>query len=121
MEDNKPDPSPIDEYIARYPQNIQQILARIRVVIRETAPEAEERLSYNMPAFYLNGGLVWFAANKHHIGFYPRPSTTDEAFNQEIATYKGTKGSIHFPLDQPIPYEFIRKVVRVRLAENTRK
>jgi uncharacterized protein YdhG (YjbR/CyaY superfamily) len=119
MEMEKSPPGSIDEYIARYPEDIQQILNKIRKTIKDAAPEAEEKISYQMPGFYLNGGLVWFAVNKRHIGFYPWTPEM-EASIEELAAYKGkgTKGSVHFPLDKPIPYELIRKMVEVRIAEN---
>jgi uncharacterized protein YdhG (YjbR/CyaY superfamily) len=121
MEDNKAKPCTVDEYIARFPQDVQQILGRIRAVILESAPGAEEKISYQMPGYYLNGGLVWFGAYKKHIGFYPLVSSEDEDFNRELAAYRGTKGSLHFPLDKPMPYDLIRKIVSQRLAENRKK
>jgi uncharacterized protein YdhG (YjbR/CyaY superfamily) len=119
MEGKNDHPSTIDEYIAQFPEDVRHILARIREVIKESAPEAEEKISYDMPAFYLNGGLVWFGAYKRHIGFYPKTSGMG-AF-EELSSYKGTKGSLHFPLDQPMPYDLIRKIVKVRVAENLKK
>lgn len=110
----------IDDYIAQFPDNVQNILTRIRAVIKESAPQAVEKISYQMPAFYLNGGLVWFGAYKHHIGFYPRTSDM-EASLKELSAYRGTKGSVHFPLDKPMPYELISKIVKVRVAENLKK
>ena len=107
----------IDEYIATFPQEIQIILNNIRTIVKELAPEATEKISYQMPTFYLNGNLVHFAAFKKHIGFYPTPSGI-EAFQEELSKYKGAKGSVQFPLDQPIPYELIRKIVLYRLEEN---
>jgi uncharacterized protein YdhG (YjbR/CyaY superfamily) len=120
MEGKKSQPTTIDEYIAQFPEDVQQILNKIRAVIKETAPDAVEKISYQMPAFYLNGGLAWFAAYKHHIGFYPRPSGIEE-FKEELSAYKGNKGTIQFPLDKPIPYDLIRKIVRYRIAENNKK
>ena len=99
---------------------MQPILVKIRAVIKESAPEAVEKISYQMPAFYLNGDLVWFGAYKHHIGFYPIPSGI-EAFKQELSAYKRAKGSVQFPLDKPIPYDLIRKIVKYRVAENLKK
>ncbi len=113
-------PATIDEYISQFPSEIQAVLKQIRSVIHEAAPQATEKISYTMPAFYQNGNLVWFAVNKGYIGFYPTPSGID-AFKDELAPYKGTKSAAHFPLDKPIPYELIRKIVRFRVAENTRK
>jgi len=107
----------IDEYIQSFPPDVQQPLERMRQTIREEVPEATEAISYNMPAFKLNGILVWFAAFKNHIGFYPRPSGI-EAFTKELAPYKSTKGAVQFPLNKPVPYELVRKVVRFRAKEN---
>ncbi|MDF2484594.1 MAG: hypothetical protein K0R46_762 [Herbinix sp.] len=106
----------IDEYIATFPQEVQLILGNIRAIIKELVPEATEKISYQMPTFYLEGNLVHFAAFKNHIGFYPTPSGI-EAFQEELSKYKGAKGSVQFPLDQPIPYELIRRIVLYRLEE----
>jgi uncharacterized protein YdhG (YjbR/CyaY superfamily) len=119
MEENKIQLTTIDGYMAQFPEDVQQILAKIRAVIREAAPEAEEKISYGMPAFYINGGLVWFGAYKRHIGFYPR--TAGMLALEGLSDYKGTKGSVHFPLDEPMPYELISKIVKVRVAENLKK
>ncbi len=110
----------IDEYIAQQPADVQPILQEIRAVIRQAAPEATEKISYQMPTFYLNGNLVHFAAYKHHIGFYPTPSGAEQ-FEQELSAYKRAKGSVQFPLDQPMPYDLIRRMVQFRAAENARK
>jgi uncharacterized protein YdhG (YjbR/CyaY superfamily) len=120
MGEKKGQPTTIDEYIAQFPEDVQQILVKIRAVIKESAPEAVEKISYQMPGFYLNGFLVSFAVWKHHIGFYPRSSGM-EASIEELSAYKGTKGSVHFPLDEPMPYELIGKLVKVRVAENLKK
>ena len=120
MGEKKGQPTTIDEYIAQFPEDVQQILVKIRAVIKESAPEAVEKISYQMPGFYLNGFLVSFAVWKHHIGFYPRSSGM-EASIEELSAYKGTKGSVHFPLDEPMPYELISKLVKVRVAENLKK
>jgi len=117
MKEKKSHPSTIDEYIAQFPESVQPILVKLRQVIKESAPGAVEKISYNMPAFYLNGDLVWFAVWKHHIGFYPRTSDMDASISG-LSAYKGTKGSVHFPLDQPIPYDLISQIVKFRLAEN---
>src|SRR5674476_1509434 len=92
----------IDEYIGTFPQEIQTLLEQVRATIRQAAPEAEEAIKYAMPTFVLNGNLVHFAAFKNHIGFYPVPSGI-EAFKKELSVYKGAKGSVQFPLDQPMP------------------
>jgi uncharacterized protein YdhG (YjbR/CyaY superfamily) len=110
----------IDEYIATFPKNTQTVLQELRQVIRESAPEAEEAISYQMPAFKQNGVLVWFAAFKNHIGFFPKTSVI-EAFKDELASYKVSKGTIRFTLDKPIPYELVRKIVKIRVKENTGK
>jgi len=110
-------PKSIDEYILKFPPEIQEILKTIRKVIKESAPEAEEKISYQMPAFALHGILVYFAAFKNHIGFYPTSSGIT-AFDQELSEYKGGKGSIQFPFGKPIPYELISKIVKFRVAEN---
>ncbi len=110
----------IDEYIEQFPKEIQDMLQKIREVIHETAPEATEKISYQMPTFYMNGNLVHFAAFKKHIGFYPTPSGTEQ-FHNELSVYKGAKGSVQFPLNQPIPYELIRRIVEFRVTENSAK
>jgi len=120
MEGKVVQPTTIDEYIAQFPDDVQQILVKIRSVIKEAAPGAVEKISYQMPSFYLNGNLVWFAIWKHHIGFYPTTSGM-EAFIEELSAYKQTKGSVHFPLDEPMPYELISKIVKFRVAENLNK
>jgi uncharacterized protein YdhG (YjbR/CyaY superfamily) len=116
MEKEKSHPATIDEYIAQYPADVQAILSEIRAVIRAAAPQAVEKISYQMPAFFQDGGLVWFAANKGYIGFYPTPSGI-EAFKDELAPYKGTKSAAHFPLNKPMPYDLIRKIVQFRMSE----
>ena len=110
----------IDEYISSFPEDIQTLLQQIRVTIREAAPEAEEAIKYAMPTFVLNGNLVHFAAFKNHIGFYPVPSGI-EAFKKELSVYKGAKGSVQFPLDQPMPLELITQIVKFRVSENMKK
>ena len=120
MENDKQGFNSIDEYIATFPADIQKILVEIRQVIHATAPEAEEKISYQMPTFFLKGNLVHFAAFKKHIGFYPTPSGT-EAFQQELSGYKTAKGSIQFPLDQPMPYDLIRQIVQFRVKDNMEK
>jgi uncharacterized protein YdhG (YjbR/CyaY superfamily) len=117
MERDPSSPNPIDIYIEGFPAEVQAILETIRGIIRQAAPDAEEALKYQIPTFILHGNLVHFAAFKHHIGFYPTPSGI-EAFKQELAAYAGAKGSVQFPLDQPIPYDFITEIVKFRVAEN---
>lgn len=120
MPDKPPDPAAVDAYIAKAPADLQPILERIRTVIKAAAPGAVERMGYGMPGYYLNGGLVWFGAYKTHIGFYPAPNGID-AFEAELAQYTRTKGSVHFPLDRPVPYDLIGRIVAYRLAENLAK
>lgn len=107
----------IDEYIASFPKNVQDILEKLRRVIGESAPGAEETISYQIPTFKLNGNLVHFAAFKNHIGFYPTPSAII-AFKEELSSYEQAKGSVQFPIDKPIPFDIIRKIVKYRVKEN---
>lgn len=107
----------IDEYIAGFPPDIQEILESVRLTIREAAPGAEETIKYAIPTFTLEGTLVHFAAFKKHIGFYPTP-TGIEAFKSELSAYEGAKGSVKFPLDAPMPLDLIDKIVRFRVTEN---
>lgn len=109
--------SSVDAYIATFPKETQERLEAIRATIRAAAPDAEEKISYQMPTFALNGNLVHFAAQRAYIGFYPTSSGV-EKFKQELTAYAGTKGSIHFPFDQPLPMELISKIVCFRVAEN---
>ncbi len=120
MDSNKSGFNSIDEYIATFPQDIQKILQEIRAVVKAAAPYAEEKISYQMPTFFMNGNLVHFAAFKNHIGFYPTPSGT-EAFKKELSIYKGAKGSVQFPLDKPMPLKLITRIVKFRVAENSKK
>ena len=106
----------IDEYIQSFPPAIQKILEQLRKIIHENAPGAVEAISYGMPTFKLNGNLVHFAAFEHHIGFYPTPSGI-KAFENELAPYKHAKGSIQFPLDKPIPYDLVKRIVQFRVKE----
>jgi len=110
----------IDEYISQYSDNIQIILQKIRQVIKESSPNSIEKISYQMPTFYFNGNLVHFAAYKKHIGFYPTPSAID-AFKSELLPYKFAKGSIQFPIDKPIPYDLIKRIVEYRVEEVNKK
>ena len=120
MESNKTGFTSIDEYIATFPDAIQQILQELRATIHAAAPDATEKISYQMPTFFLKGNLVHFAAYKNHIGFYPAPRGI-EAFKDELSVYKGAKGSVQFPIDQPMPLELIGKIVKFRVAENLKK
>lgn len=113
-------PLNIDEYIAAFPTEIQIILEQVRRAVQEAAPDAEETISYAMPAFKLNGNLVYFAGYKHHIGFYATPNG-HEAFKAELAVYKTGKGSVQFPLNQPMPIDLIKRMVAFRVKENEAK
>ncbi len=106
-----------DDYIATFPKNVQSILQELRQTIRDAAPEAEEIISYQMPAFKLNGILVWFAAFKNHIGFFPKTSAI-EAFKNELSPYEVSKGTIRFPLDKPIPLDLVKRIVQYRVKQN---
>jgi uncharacterized protein YdhG (YjbR/CyaY superfamily) len=110
----------IDEYIAMFPRDVQAILEELRQTIRDSAPDAEEVISYQMPAFRLNGILVFFAAFKSHIGFYPTSSGVS-AFRKELYSYEVSKGTIRFPIDEPLPFDLIKKIVRDRVKENLGK
>jgi uncharacterized protein YdhG (YjbR/CyaY superfamily) len=120
MERDTVKPKTVEEYIAGFPADVQVILYKIRGVIQEAAPAAQERISYQMPGFYLNGMLVWFGAHQKHVGFYPTGSGI-EAFKDELKGYKFSKGAVQFPLDQPIPYDLIREIVKYKVEENKRK
>jgi uncharacterized protein YdhG (YjbR/CyaY superfamily) len=113
-------PKNIDEYISGFPEEIQKILEQVRSTIRKTAPEAEEAIRYDIPTFILHSNLVHFAAFKNHIGFYATPSG-NEAFAKELSKYKGGKGSVQFPLDQPMPLDLIRRIVEYRVGENRKR
>ena len=110
----------IDEYIAGFPQEVRGILKKIRATIRAAAPDAEEAIKYRMPTFILEGNLVHFAAFKKHIGFYPTP-TGIEKFKDELSVYEGAKGSVRFPLEEPVPFGLISKIVKLRVKENLEK
>jgi uncharacterized protein YdhG (YjbR/CyaY superfamily) len=120
METNSAPPTTIDEYIAGFPPDIQAILEKIRMTIRKAAPGAGEAIKYRMPTFTLHGNLVHFAAFKNHIGFYPVP-TALEAFKKDLSAYKTSKGAVQFPLDKPIPYGLITRIVKFRVKENLQK
>lgn len=112
--------STIDEYISQFPKDVQMILNKIRQLIKECAPKAEEAFAYGIPTFKLNGNLVHFAAFKKHIGFYPTPSGIKQ-FKKELSNYKTAEGTIRFPIDEPIPYDLIKKIVKYRVKENISK
>ena len=120
MASNKTAPEDIDEYVAKFPKDVQAILQKIRKTIKKAAPDAQETINYQMPTFTLNGNLVHFAAFEKHIGFYPTPSGI-EKFKKEIDAYKNAKGSVQFPLDQPMPYELISRITEFRVKEQKAK
>jgi uncharacterized protein YdhG (YjbR/CyaY superfamily) len=118
MESNKA--KTIDEYIANCPKGVQKKLKELRATIKAAAPDATEKISYQMPTFYLKGNLIHFAALKNQIGFYPTPSGV-QAFIKETAKYASTKGAIQFPLDEPLPLKLVGKIVKFRVKENLEK
>jgi uncharacterized protein YdhG (YjbR/CyaY superfamily) len=110
----------IDEYIAAFPEETRKSLEVMRATIKKAAPEAEEKISYQMPTFVLKGNLVHFAAHKNHIGFYPTPSAI-QAFESELSKYESSKGAVQFPMEKPLPLKLIGKIVKFRVAENLKK
>jgi len=110
----------INEYIRQFPKDIQDILENIRKMIHSVVPDAEEAMSYQIPTIKFHGNLVHFAAFKNHIGFYPTPSGI-EAFKKELSSYQTTKGSVKFPIDKPIPFDLISRIVLFRVKENLQK
>jgi uncharacterized protein YdhG (YjbR/CyaY superfamily) len=114
------DKSVIDQYIAGFSIYMQEKLREIRDVIKSSAPDAIEKIAYQMPTFYLHGNLVHFAGYKNHIGLYPTPSGID-SFKEELGCYKNAKGSVQFPIDKPLPLDLIRRIVEYRVEENIRK
>ncbi|ACU59456.1 iron chaperone [Chitinophaga pinensis] len=117
MKNTAPD---INTYIADFPENVQAILQQVRATIHKAAPEATEDIKYAIPTFVLNGNLVHFAAFKSHIGFYPTPTGIEE-FEKELSAYKQGKGSVQFPLDQPMPLDLITRIVKYRVKQNAEK
>jgi uncharacterized protein YdhG (YjbR/CyaY superfamily) len=120
MQAGRANPKNIDEYIASFSPEVQAVLQRIRLTIRKAAPGAEEIISYKIPAFRLNGILVYFAAFKNHIGLYP-PVRGDAQLVKAALAYAGEKGNLQLPLDHPIPYGLIRKIVKFRVKQNSSK
>ena len=120
MTTDKTTSNAIDKYIAIFPEDVQAILEKIRVTIQKAAPDAEETINYGIPTFTLKGNLIHFAGYKSHIGFYPTPNGI-EKFKKELSIYEGAKGSVQFPLDKPIPYALIEKIVKFRVKENLEK
>ena len=118
MRSNPTAPKNIDEYIAGFPNNVREILEQIRMTIREAAPDAEETISYQIPTFTLKGKyLIYFAAYTKHIGLYPAPRGV-EKFRKELSLYEGGKGTVRFPLDKPIPFRLINRIVKFRVKES---
>ncbi len=120
MEKTKAIATTIDQYISEAPQEVQERLNNLRTVIKAEVPDAEERIAYAMPTFSQNGNLVHFAYFKNHIGFFPAPSGI-ENFKDELAKYKTSKGTVQFPLNEEIPMDLVREIVRFRLKENLAK
>jgi uncharacterized protein YdhG (YjbR/CyaY superfamily) len=122
MQGSKDQFKTVDEYIAKFPKDVRDVLEELRRVIAEAAPEAEEAISYGMPAFKLHGrSLVFFAAWKSHVGFYPGGPSAIEAFKKELSPFKLSKGTVQFPLDKPIPFDLVKKIVKFRVEENKSK
>jgi uncharacterized protein YdhG (YjbR/CyaY superfamily) len=120
METDQNEQNVIDAYIQKTPEDVQKILQKVREVIKKAAPDAQETIKYGIPTFTLAGNLVHFGAYKDHIGFYPAPSGIEE-FKEALSVYQSGKGTIRFPLDQPIPFDLIREVVLFRVQENLNK
>lgn len=113
-------PTTVDQYIATFPTDVQELLQQVRATIKENAPLAEERIGYGMPGYYLNGPLVYFAGYKNHIGFYATPNG-HEAFAEELSKYKQGKGSVQFPLGEPLPLDLIKRIVAFRVETQLAK
>jgi uncharacterized protein YdhG (YjbR/CyaY superfamily) len=120
METEQTKPKTIDEYLSAVPENIREILEKLRETIHSAAPSAKEVISYGMPAFKINSVLVYFAVAKNHIGFYPTTSPI-VVFKDDLAEYKTSKGAIQFPMDKPLPFDLIRKIVEYRVIEDSMK
>ncbi len=120
MAEKRPTASSVDEYISWFPEETQAELRKIRSLIRETLPDAEERISYGIPGYYQNGQVIYFAAFPRHISVYPAPDSVEE-FKDDLAKYQKGKGTFQFPLGQPIPYDLIRRTAQYRLAQNLKK
>lgn len=114
-------PSTVDEYMAGFPADVRRKLAQLRTTIRRAAPKAEESIAYRMPAYKLNGALVYFAAFKAHIGLYPMTEVVKERFAKELSAYDGSKGTVRFPLDQRLPLGLIANLVKARVSENAER
>lgn len=117
---NKKEIKTINQYIKLFPKETREKLNELRLAIKKSAPQAEEKISYQMPTFYLHGNLVHFAGYKNHIGFYPTPSGI-KAFAKELKEYQSSKGAVQFPLDEKLPLTLIKKIVKYRVKENLAK
>ncbi len=118
MKTNQTTPKTIDEYLARFPQEVQTLLQKIRMTIHQAAPGAEEKISYQIPTITLNGDdLICFAGWKKHVALYPAPRGSEE-FKEELSAYAGGKGTVQFPFDQPIPFGLIKRIVKFRIKKN---
>ena len=113
-------PTTVDEYIAGFPKDVQKILKEVRAVVRAAAPDAQERIAYQMPTYTMGKNLAHFAAFKNHIGFYPTPNGIS-SFEKQLSKYKRAKGSVQFPIDEPIPIALIKKIVEYRVKEQKKK
>ncbi len=113
-------PKNVDAYISDFPEEVQQLMKQLRATIKKAEPKAEEVISYGMAGYKYNGMLVYFAGYKNHIGFYPAPRGIEE-FKKELSAYKGSKGTVQFPLDKPLPFQLITKIVKFRAKENLEK
>jgi uncharacterized protein YdhG (YjbR/CyaY superfamily) len=120
MKIEQPEITTVDQYIALFTPDVQEVLEKVRAAIRKAAPDAEETIGYQMPAYKLHGALVYFAAAKAHVGFYPTPSGIEQ-FKSEISAYTWAKGSVQFPLDKPMPLGLIGRIVKFRVQENLDK
>jgi uncharacterized protein YdhG (YjbR/CyaY superfamily) len=120
MDNKKAGYTSIDDYIADFPEAIQTMLEALRATIKVAAPDAEEKISYQMPTFAQEGNLVHFAAYKNHIGFYPTPAGI-EAFKDDLSGYKSSKGAVQFPIGEPLPLDLISKIVQFRVVDNLKK
>lgn len=120
MATSRKTPKNFADYLERFPRGAQQRLQKMRLTIKKAAPQAKEKISYGIPAFTLNGMLVWFAAFKNHVGFYPRTSAI-AAFKKKLSAYKGAKGSVQFPFDKPLPLGLVSRMVKFRVKENMSK
>jgi uncharacterized protein YdhG (YjbR/CyaY superfamily) len=120
MELNKTDPSDIDGYIANCPKDVRPILNKLRQKILDAAPDAEEKISYHMPTFLIDGSKVYFALWKNHIGFYGATPTAMKELKEEVAPYLGEKGTLKFPIDEPLPLDLVGRIVKLRVKESRR-